>query len=107
MADPAVLTDPSDVPAVGGQAEQRVAVATQWQLMWWRFRKHKLAMAGGLVLILFYLIVLAADYLAYADPDASEAQRSLMVPQPVHWFDNGRFSPYVYALKGTRDPKTF
>ena len=24
-------------------AEQRIAVATQWQLMWWRFRKHKLA----------------------------------------------------------------
>ena len=89
------------------QAEEKVAVATQWQLMWWRFRKHKLAMAGGIVLILFYLMVAAADFLAYANPDASEAQRSLMVPQPVHWMDNGKFSPHVYALTGKRNPKTF
>ncbi|HLO32011.1 MAG TPA: polysaccharide biosynthesis protein, partial [Anaerolineales bacterium] len=27
-------------------AEQRIAVATQWQLIWWRFRKHKLALEG-------------------------------------------------------------
>ena len=75
--------------------------------MWWRFRKHQLAMAGAIVLILFYLVVLGADFLAYSDPDASEAQRSLMVPQPIHWMDNGQFSPYVYGIKGTRDPKTF
>ena len=89
------------------QAEERVAVATQWQLMWWRFRKHKLAMAGSLVLIVFYLVALTADLLAYSDPDASEAQRSLMVPQPIHWTDNGKFSPYIYGIKGTRDPTTF
>lgn len=87
--------------------EERIAVATQWQLMWWRFRKHKLAMAGTIVLILFYLCALLADFLAYADPDASEAQRSLMSPQPIHWFDGDRFSPHVYAITGTRDPKTF
>jgi peptide/nickel transport system permease protein len=89
------------------QAEERVAVATQWQLMWWRFRKHKLAMAGAITLILFYLIVVSADFLAYANPVASEAQRSLMVPQPIHWMNNGKFAPFVYGLKGSRDPKTF
>jgi peptide/nickel transport system permease protein len=30
-----------------------------------------------------------------------------MAPQPIHWFDEGSFKPYVYALKGTRDPMTF
>jgi peptide/nickel transport system permease protein len=89
------------------RAEEQIAVATQWQLMWWRFRKHKLAMVGGVTLILFYLVALTVDFLAYADPTASEAQRSLMVPQPIHWMDNGRFSPYVYGLTGKRDPKTF
>ena len=87
--------------------EERIAVATQWQLMWWRFRKHKLAMLGTFTLALFYLIGFAADVLAYADPDFSEAQRSLMAPQPIHWMDGGKFSPYVYAIKGTRDPATF
>ncbi len=98
MAEPELVTT---------QAEEKVAVATQWQLMWWRFRKHHLAMAGGIVLLLFYLMVVSADFLAYVDPNASEAQRSLMAPQPIYWFDNGQFSPHVYAMKGTRDPKTF
>jgi peptide/nickel transport system permease protein len=75
--------------------------------MWWRFRKHRIAVASGLVVIGFYLVVLGADFLAYADPNASEAQRSLMPPQPIHWFDEGRFSPYVHGLKGARDPQTF
>lgn len=88
-------------------AEEKIAVATQWQLMWWRFRKHRLAMVGTLVLILFYLMAASADLLAYVDPNESEANRSLMSPQPIHWFDNGKFKPYVHPLKGTRDPKTF
>ena len=87
--------------------EQRVFVASQWQLMWWRFHKHRVAVASGIVVAGFYLVVLGADFLAYADPNASEAQRSLMPPQPVHWFDGGRFRPHVYAVKGARDPETF
>jgi len=91
----------------GSLAEQRIAVATQWQLMWWRFRKHKLAAAGTIVLALFYLVAAFADFFAYADPQDSDAQRSLIAPQTIHWFDDGRFAPYVHALKGTRDPLTF
>ena len=91
----------------GDLAEQRIAVATQWQLMWWRFRKHKLAVGGTIVLIAFYVVAIFADFFAYVDPQQSDAQRSLMAPQPIHWMDEGSFKPYVYALKGTRDPLTF
>jgi peptide/nickel transport system permease protein len=87
--------------------EERVSVATQWQLMWWRFRKHKVAMLGASVVILFYLVVVFADTLAYADAFSSEAQRSLMPPRTIHWFDEGKFAPYVNGIKGTRDPLTF
>lgn len=89
------------------QAEERVAVATQWQLMWWRFRKHKLAMGATIVLIFFYLIAMNAEFLAYIDPETSDAQRSLMIPQPIYWFDNGTFSPHVFGMTGKRDLKTF
>jgi peptide/nickel transport system permease protein len=94
-------------PETRSLAEQRIAVATQWQLMWWRFRKHKLAVGGTVVLVAFYLVAAFADFFAYADPQESDAQRSLMAPQSINWFDDGRFAPYVYALKGTRDPVTF
>jgi peptide/nickel transport system permease protein len=101
------MAEPVIVPETGVVAEDKIAVATQWQLMWWRFRKHKLAAIGTVVLILFYVVSLFADFFAYVDPLESEAQRSLMAPQPIHWLDEGSFSPYVYALKGTRDPMTF
>jgi len=95
------------VAAPDSVAEQRIAVATQWQLMWWRFRKHKLALGATFVLAAFYLVAIFADFFAYVDPHASNAQRSLIAPQWIHWFDEGRLSPYVYGLKGARDPMTF
>jgi peptide/nickel transport system permease protein len=111
MAEPELALDPARAPVHGPGAaaapEQRIFVASQWQLMWWRFRKHKVAVASAVIVLGFYLIVVGADFLAYADPNASEAQRSLMPPQRVYWFDGGRFGPYVYAIKGARDPQTF
>jgi peptide/nickel transport system permease protein len=108
VAAPGSLTAPApSAPLVTTAAEERVSVASQWQLMWWRFRKHKLAMLGAVTVLLFYLVVLFADFLAYADPEASDAQRGLIAPQPIHWLDNGRFFPHVNALVGKRDPVTF
>ena len=101
------MAEQEAVQETGIVAEDKIAVATQWQLMWWRFRKHRLAAAGTIVLILFYVVALFADFFAYVDPLESEAQRSLMTPQPIYWFDEGSFKPYVYPLKGTRDPLTF
>lgn len=89
------------------KAEEEISVATQWQLMRRRFRKHKVAVVSGIVVILFYLAALGADFLAYADPHVSEAQRYLMPPRRIHLFDNGRLSPHVYAIVGKRDPVTF
>jgi peptide/nickel transport system permease protein len=89
------------------EREDRIYVASQWQLMWWRFRKHRLAMVAGVIVCGFYLVAIGADFLATTDPEGSEAQRSLMPPQPIHWFDGWAFSPHVYAVKGRRDPRTF
>lgn len=107
---PDLAVEPAGAPPVPGAAsvrESRVFVASQWQLMWWRFRKHKVALASAVVVIGFYTVVLGADFLAYADPDASEAQRSLMPPQRVYFFDGWRLAPYVHGVKGVRDPQTF
>ena len=101
---PELHDEPAPVVSV---AEERISVATQWQLMWWRFKKHRLAMASTAVVLFFYLIVIFADFLAYSNPLASEAQRSLLPPQRIHWFDDGRFAPYVFGLTGVRDPMTF
>jgi peptide/nickel transport system permease protein len=106
-AAPAAPVEPLPPGETGDVAEQRIAVATQWQLMWWRFRKHKLAVGGTLVLVGFYIVAIFADFFAYADPQESDAQRSLIAPQSIQWFDGGSFRPYIHPLKGTRDPMTF
>src|SRR5216117_3445714 len=86
--------------------EERISVASQRQLIWWRFRKHKLAMVGAVIVALFYLVALFGDFLSTSDPQASEGQRSLMPPQAVHIVQNGSYSPHVYAVVGQRDPVT-
>jgi peptide/nickel transport system permease protein len=93
--------------ALGAVAEERISVATQRQLMWWRFRKHRLAMLASAVVLLFYAAVALSGFLAYADPEVSEAQRGLIAPQPIYWFDDSGFHPHVIGLSGKRDPRTF
>ena len=63
-------------------------------------------MVATAIVLFFYLGVIFADFLAYAPPTASEAQRSLLPPQRIDWFDNGRFAPHVHPLVGQRDPVT-
>ena len=94
-------------PAEENSAATRIMVATQWQLMWWRFRKHRMAVVAAIVLILFYTIVLFADFFAYSNPQRDNADLLLLSPQPIHWFDEGRFAPYIHPVVGKRDPKTF
>jgi peptide/nickel transport system permease protein len=90
------------------EAETRVAVATQRQLIWWRFKKHRLAVISGVIVLAFYIVAAFADFVSYAEPFDTQASRSYIPPQPIHWFDaNGHFHPQVYALKGKRDPRTF
>jgi len=86
-------------------AEEKVAVATQLQLTWWRFRRHKVAVFSAFVVAFFYLVAIFANFLT--DPHATEAGRSYIPPQKIHWFDDGSFRPHVFALKGKRDMKTF
>jgi peptide/nickel transport system permease protein len=85
--------------------EERISVASQWQLVRWRFRKHKLAVVSGFVVILFYAVALFADFIAYSNPQTSDAFESLVPPQPIHWLDDG-LHPYVHPVVGTRSIQT-
>ncbi len=88
-------------------ADDRFAQATQLQLTWWRFRRHKLAVASMILIILFYLVAVFADFLAVADPQATDARRSYIPPQPINIMAEGAPFLSVPGLKGVRDPRTF
>jgi peptide/nickel transport system permease protein len=93
--------------AVGLTSDDRLAQATQLQLTWWRFRRHRLAVISLVIVALFYLGAIFADFLAVTDPHATDARRSFVPPQGITVFDDGTFRPHVSGLKGVRDPKTF
>ncbi|MHB0878986.1 MAG: ABC transporter permease [Anaerolineae bacterium] len=101
--------DAAHLPTQAESSEtERIFVASQWQLMWWRFRKHKMAMVSSAVLGLLLLIALFCEVVAPYHPETYEVRYSFAPPQRIHLFDtSGRFAgPFVYALTPSRDPKT-
>jgi len=88
--------------------EERLYVATPGQLMWWKFRRHKMALVGGAILILFYLVAAFCEFVAPYDPEAFFIRYKLAPPSPVHIFDaDGKLhAPFVYERIRDRDPET-
>lgn len=87
-------------------AEERISVASNWTLVWWRFRKHRLAVASALVLLGLYAVVLCPEFFSTHDPEATDARLAFIPVQRVRFFDDGRVSPWVPAIVGKRNPST-
>ena len=92
------------------RAAERVAAASQWKLMWWNFRRHRLAMLGGIIVLLLYIVALVPDFLATTDPGRQNARAVYHPPQALHLFettDEGwHFRPHVIGMRLVRDPIT-
>ncbi len=97
------------IPAVPakGDAGGAVYVAPAWKMTWWRFRKHKLAVAFLWVIGLVALIAIMPEFFATQDPFATSARRAYIPPQTLKLTHEGRITwPFVYAVEGQRDPRT-
>ena len=87
--------------------EEKLYTAKPWQLIWWRFAKHRLALASLVFLLICYVIVLFAEFFAPYRPFDLDKLQTYRPPQAIHLFDKGAFQgPFVYGLKRTRDPET-
>jgi len=80
-------------------------VASQWRLMWWKFRRHRLAMIGMVGVATMYLIVAFHGFLSPYDPQ-ERTSYPYSPPNGLHFFRDGRFDPHVYGLQMRADPKT-
>lgn len=83
-----------------------IEYASQWRLMWYRFRKHRLAVAGMVVVACFYLIAIFAEFLAPFDPELPNARLVYHPPQGIHLFDEKGFNPHGQFFELSRDPDT-
>jgi peptide/nickel transport system permease protein len=96
--------------ATAQEAEIRYYTASQFQLMWWKFKKHRLALVGSTVLGIFVFIALFAEFLSPSAPAVRTPDYLFGRPQVLHFIDaEGKFHlrPFTYALTAAMDPKTF
>ena len=89
--------------AAEAEIESSVSVASQWQLMWWKFRKHRMAMAGGTVTLIIYAIAIFVEFLSPSSPGVIRADYTWAPPQKLHFLrqteDGMRWDPYVNGYK--------
>jgi peptide/nickel transport system permease protein len=87
--------------------QERYYTASQWRLMWWRFKRHKVAVASLWVLVLFYVVVVIAEVVAPYDAQTRDPLHIHAPPQPIHLFHEGRFvGPFTYGYQMTLDMTT-
>ncbi len=91
------------------KAGEKVYVAPPWKLMWWRFRKHRMAVICAVVLMILYFIAIFSEFVAPYDPDNALLQFKQVPPTAIRIRDaDGQFHfPFVYQHKRTMDPQTF
>ncbi len=78
--------------------QERYYLASQWQLMWWKLRHHRVAVFSGLVLLVMYGTILISEWIAPYNLHAQHIDYIYAPPQAVHLFHEGEFvGPFVYG----------
>ncbi len=96
------------VEATKDPKQLRYETASQWQLMWWKFLDHKLAVISTAVVILLLLIAAFAEFVAPQDPYIHRSQFVNAPPQVIRFWDENGFSlrPFVHDYERERDMRT-
>jgi len=98
--------DPHSVEVMSDD-QARVYQASQLKLMWWKFRKHRIAVASGVFLLILYAMIAIVEFLAPYNLHTRNVDFIHSPPQRVHLFDKGNFvGPFVYGQNMTLDMDT-
>jgi peptide/nickel transport system permease protein len=98
-----VVPDSLAAPAAAGAVGRRIGVSRR-QLVWRRFLRSRAAVAGGLVVVAFYLIALCANFLAPYGVDQRFIEYLYAPPQRLHFDLQTGF--YVYGVRQTVNQDT-
>ena len=83
------------------QFDESYYLASQWQLIWRKFRRHRLAMFSALVIIFLYSLALFAEFYSINDHHKRHVKYAKAPPHTVHFVDedgNFHFSPFIYEM---------
>jgi peptide/nickel transport system permease protein len=92
--------DPLDAEA----PDSRLAAlerAGAWRIAWLKFRRHRLALASGVVVLLIYLVAVFAEFLAPQGAGDYAARYTYAPPQSLHFWDEDGLGLYVHGYKVT------
>ena len=82
--------------------------APGWVLIWRKFRRHRLGLISGIFLLLCYLILPIAGFIAPYGANERNADHLYAPPQSINLWHEGRFiGPYIYPLEGKADLEKF
>ncbi len=90
------------------ERRERYYSASQWQLIWWRFRRHRAAMVASAVLGLMLLLGLFAEFFAPYGPTERNRNYLFGGPQIPMFCDANGCSPrpFIHGTRTERDPAT-
>lgn len=99
--------DSESYEEIGGK-DEKIYVASYWQLMWWRFLKHRMAVISAVIVILLYAVGAFSEFVAPYAPEESFVKYKFAPPTRIHIFDEegGFHAPFVYKIVRDRDPET-
>jgi peptide/nickel transport system permease protein len=91
------------------EAEEQFYIASQRQLIWRRFKRHRLALFSSIFLILMYFVAFTYEFWSPYKPITQHQGFVNTPPTTIHLFDSeGNFrGPFVYGLDSEINMDTF
>lgn len=86
---------------------ERYYLASQWQMMWRRFKRHRIAVISAIVLLVSYASILVTEILAPYSLHTRNTDFIYAPPQRIRMIHDGSLvGPFVYPLKYTLNMDT-
>ncbi len=94
--------------SIAEEKRRRYYTASQWQLVWWRFLRHKTALMAGAVLLTLAVLSTFVEFFAPYSSVARDRAYVNAPPQIPKFWDQAGFSirPFIYGVSTERDPVT-
>ena len=90
--------NPLSVEAMSPEQE-RFYMASQWRMMWWKLRRHRIAVVSGVIILIMYGSILISEFVAPYHLHTRDTGFIYAPPQALHLFHEGRFvGPFVYGF---------
>lgn len=104
-----VNQEPFDPYTVEGLSpeQEKFYQASQWRMMWWKFRRHKLGLWSGVILLIIYASTLMSEFIAPYNLHSRNARAIYAPPQEINLFHEGTFvGPFVYGYRFRMNTET-